>query len=646
MCGITGYWFRKQAPTQARAWLEAAVTSLNHRGPDDRGIWMENGIGFGHARLSILDLSAHGHQPMISRNGDWVMVFNGEVYNFREIRHELESLGHTFVGSGDSEVILEAFAEWGPEAVQGFIGMFAIALWSRLEKKLYLIRDRLGVKPLYYGWDGDALWFGSELKALRSFRHWQPKIDSNALADYFRYGYISDPLSIYQTVSKLQPGCWLELGEFTEPAITRYWDATATIGTRLHRSEDELEAELETLLVDAFRYRLIADVPVGVFLSGGIDSSIVAAILQKHGGQRIKTFTIGFDQPEFNEAPHAEAVAKHLGTEHTTRILKVDEAMRILPDWGNLYDEPFGDASGIPTLMVSRVAAESVKVVLSADGGDELFSGYTGFTAMLNRMRKLNTIPRWARQGGSLALSVFNWDRLDNALADSRWPAEVNHRFRYAVTVPLRKIRNVLKTNGMGEMYDQALAFWSPGELQRLIGSGSKATRSNCDIYPGSDGERLSYWCLEHYLPSDILTKVDRATMAVSIEGREPLLDHRLVEFATSIPFSLRQGSLGPKHLLRKVLYKYVPRELIDRPKMGFSVPLEDWLRGGLIDLLDQYLDPTLVSRQGVLDPGMVAQVLARFRSGDGLSRNKVWLILAFQMWYVRWMDEVEGQME
>jgi len=642
MCGITGYWFRRRAPEEARGWLDAAVASLNHRGPDDKGVWVEDGLGFGHARLSILDLTAHGHQPMISRDGNLVMVFNGEVYNYREIRQQLESLGHSFVGSGDSEVILEAFVEWGPEAVKRFIGMFAIALWSRKGQKLSLFRDRLGVKPLYYGWDNNALWFGSELKALRCFRHWEPKIAQNAMADYFRYGYISDPLSIYQTVFKLPPGCWLELDGSNDPVVTRYWNATGTIGSRLDRSEEELEAELETLMIDAFRYRMISDVPVGVFLSGGIDSSIVAAILQKHAGQRIKTFTIGFDQPEFNEAPYAEAVAAHLGTEHITRILKVDEAMRILPEWGDLYDEPFGDASGIPTLLVSRVAAESVKVVLSADGGDELFSGYVGFTSMLDRMRKLNAIPHWARRVGAQGLSIVPWDGLDDALAARRWSGEANHRFRYSVTVRFSKIRNLLKTNGMGQMYDEALAFWPPDELSRLVGVDAAATRSNCDIYPGIDGEKLSYWCLDHYLPGDILTKVDRATMAVSIEGREPLLDHRLVEFATSIPFSLRQGALGPKHLLRKVLYKYVPRELIDRPKRGFSVPLLDWLRGGLSGLVDQYLDPALISRQGVLDPDMVALVLARFRAGDRLSRDKIWLILAFQMWYARWMEGAE----
>ena len=638
MCGIAGYWFRRRAPEAAPHWLNEGVTSLDHRGPDDRGVWCDGEVGLGHSRLSILDLSPRGHQPMVSRDGRWVMAFNGEVYNFREIGRELAARGRTILGSGDSEVILEAFAEWGPDAVRRFIGMFAIALWSIPDRKLYLLRDRLGVKPLYYGWNGESLWFGSELKALRTFRHWTPRIDPAALADYFRYGYIAEPRSIYEGVCKLPAGHWLELAQDGERKIAQYWSVLDAARERRPGSENELAAELESLMIDAFRYRMIADVPVGVFLSGGVDSSMLAAILQRHGSQRIKTFTIGFDDPGYDESAHAARVARHLGTEHTCRVLKLDEAMRMLPDWGNLYDEPFADDSGIPTLLVSRVAAESVKVVLSADGGDELFSGYNSYTGMFAQKRKLAAIPGWLRAPAVAALQKLPLGALDDLLAARRWPGGANHRLRHGAVVPLTKIRDRLQTRSMGEMFDQALAIWSYEEQRQLLGWDGGRTRLNCDAYPGEDGEKLCLWDLHYYLPGDILAKVDRATMAVSIEGREPFLDHRLVEFAFALPFALRRGAHGPKHLLRKVLYRYVPRALLDRPKQGFAVPLRQWL-GSMRALLDQYLEPRRIAAQGILDPETVRRQRARFQAGDRLAEQKLWLLLAFQMWHARWMS-------
>jgi asparagine synthase (glutamine-hydrolysing) len=612
---------------------------LHHRGPDDRGLWLDGGVGLGHSRLSILDLSPLGHQPMVSRDGRWVMVFNGEVYNFREIRRELEPLGHAFRGSGDSEVILEAFAEWGPAAVRRFVGMFAIALWSKADRRLYLLRDRIGVKPLYYGWSGSSLWFGSELKALRAFKHWPVELDREAMADYFRYGYIAEPRSIYRGVCKLPAGHWLALGPQGDCRIEPYWSVLDAARNQRQGSESELAEELEALMVDAFRYRLVADVPVGVFLSGGIDSSMLAAILSRHAGQPIRTFTIGFDEAEFDESRHARRVARHLGTEHSTRMLEVSEAMRILPKWGELYDEPFGDDSGIPTLLVSQVAAESVKVVLSADGGDELFSGYNGYAGMFAQRRRLAAVPEWLRSPVVAALRALPIDRIEGSLAAQRWPADLNHRLRQRVMVPAAKIRDRLQTRTMGEMFDQALAIWSDAELRRLLGWDGRALRANCDVYPGEDGEKLCLWDLHHYLPGDILAKVDRATMAASIEGREPFLDHRLVEFAFALPFRFRRGAGGPKHLLRKVLYRYVPREYLDRPKQGFAVPMRRWLEGEMRVLIDQYLEPGLVAAQGTFDAGIVRTLLTRFRAGDRLAEQKLWLLLAFQMWRARWMS-------
>lgn len=642
MCGITGFFSQAAISGDWASDLAVAVETLHHRGPDDSGRWISSDgrIGLGHRRLSILDLSAHGHQPMVSACGQWTMVFNGEVYNFREIRAELEPLGHRFAGTGDSEVILAAFSQWGPSAVKRFIGMFAIALWAAQQRRFYLIRDRIGIKPLYYGWIGGILSFASELKALRAFKGWRPEIDRDAMADYFRFGYIADPRSIYRHVHKLMPGHWLELGSTDEPRLVQYWSIVDAAANQRTGTEEALADELEALMESAFKYRMIADVPVGVFLSGGIDSSILAAILQKHAGQPIKTFTIGFNEAERNEAPFAEAVARHLGTEHYTRILEVEQAMRILPSWGDLYDEPFGDSSGIPTLLVSQIAAEQVKVVLSADGGDELFSGYVTYPNLARQNARLTGMPAWQRKSMASILGTVPWQRMDDFLADRRWGDGLNHSIRYSATVRFSKILDRLGVNGVGEMQHQALsqAFWPDRELHRLIGH-CPSTRPTADRYDGLDGEKLCLWDLHNYLPGDVLTKVDRATMRASIEGREPLLDHRLAEFAFSLPYTLRQGALGSKHLLRKVLYRHIPRALIDRPKQGFGIPLKRWLTGSMRLLVDQFLNDRRIRAQGLFDPLTVKTMVRRLDAGDDLSVNRVWLLLAFQMWHQRWME-------
>jgi len=620
MCGVTGYKTVDVDPSRWSAGLPAAVRALQHRGPDDEGTWRseDGSVGFGHRRLSILDLSPLGHQPMTSACGAWVMVFNGEIYNFREIRTELEVLGHRFAGSGDSEVMLAAFSQWGPSAVSRLLGMFAIALWHKPTGELHLLRDRLGVKPLYYYWDKRTLAFASELKALRAFDCWTPQVDREGVLDYFRYGYIGHPRTIYQNVFKLQPGHRMVLRAQGSLEQVRYWDAAAQFGKRLASSEDEIADELESLMISAFQYRMVSDVPVGVFLSGGVDSSLVTAVLQKHATQQIRTFTVGFGESDFDEAPHAEAVARHLGTNHTTRILTSSQAMQILPGWGDLYDEPFADASGIPTLLVSQMAAEHVKVALSADGGDELFSGYTSYDGVFARLNKLKKIPMFVRRGVAGGLGAL-------PSGDStEWALQLKDRI--APQLPSRH-------------FDQAVRYFSDYELTTLLDGEPVATRPGCEIYPGELGDQMCLWDLNHYMAEDILTKVDRATMAQSIEGREPLIDHRLVEFAFSIPFHLKRGTLGSKHLLRKILYKYVPREVVDRPKQGFSVPLADWLTGELAPLLDQYLDPSRLRAQGIVDPAVASRWVSRLRSGDRQVVKKVWLLLAFQMWHARWME-------
>jgi asparagine synthase (glutamine-hydrolysing) len=641
MCGITGYWARGSSPEDWSRDLDASVKSLGNRGPDASGTWARPGgdVAFGHTRLSILDLSELGRQPMLSRAGDAAMVFNGEIYNYLEIRSELEARGHRFCSSGDSEVVLAALHEWGAQAVDRFIGMFAIALWQERSRKLLLIRDRLGVKPLYYAWDGRVLWFGSELKALRAFRAFRPELDRRALGEYFQFGYVSAPRSIYRNVQKLLPGHWLELGE-TGPPVTRcYWSATAA-REPLAGSESELADRLEALLIDAFRYRMVADVPVGIFLSGGLDSSLVAALLQRHAGQTVHTFTVGFAHAGFDESPWARAVAGHLGTRHTEHVLEPAEMVGVLRRWGDLFDEPFGDSSGVPTYLVSRVARSQVKVALSADGGDELFSGYHHYAVMLGRQRALARVPRPARQVLSAALGRVPAASLHDLLERLPAPASLRHAARRGLVERLDKLRAVLPEADPGLLYDLGVSHWMPAEIAGLLG-GAVAPRPILNGHARAFADHMSCADLRHYLPDDILTKVDRTTMAVGLEGREPLLDHRLVEFALGLPLELRRGALGTKHLLRRVLFRYVPRTLVERPKQGFAVPLSRWLRGELAELLDHYLAPARIRAAGVLDPRVVARALANFREGgprrDRLDVQKVWLLLAFEMWREQW---------
>jgi asparagine synthase (glutamine-hydrolysing) len=560
------------------------------------------------------------------------MVFNGEIYNFVAIRRVLEALGHHFTGTGDSEVIIAAFQQWGLEAVHRFIGMFAIALWDRREQRLSLLRDRLGVKPLYYGWDGTTLWFGSELKALRAFRHWQPEVDRAALAEYFQFGYVNAPRSIYRNVFKLPPGHWLGIDIKGEPKLHQYWSVLDAVADPLGASEHQLADELEALMIDAFRLRMVSDVPVGVFLSGGLDSSLLTAILQKHSGATIHTFTIGFKDRQINESHYAGEVARFLGTRHTDHVLETDEAMRILPIWGQIYDEPFADPSGIPTYLVSKIARNQVKVVLSADGGDELFSGYDLYTGMLERLRKREQLPAFARHGLAELMKRLPVNQLDVAAASLPLPHRLRRAIRGAVTRRACQVRDNLLAESNGEFYETAFSHWRAGEVTALIGCSDRV-RETTDFYPGSFAEQMCLWDIHNYLPGDILTKVDRATMAVSIEGREPLLDHRIVEMAFRLPIDLRRGALGTKHLLRRVLYRHVPRAMVERPKMGFTVPMLEWLRGGLAHLLDAHLDPSDVARQGILNPGVVQRTLRAFRRGDDYLVDKVWLLLAFQLW-------------
>lgn len=635
MCGIVGIWDQSNSYDQEELSrdLKTSVGTLKHRGPDDNGTWGNGrGLGLGHTRLSILDLSSRGHQPMISADGRFVIVYNGEIYNFIEIRDKLSNLGHTFRGRGDTEVILASFQEWGDAAVHQFIGMFAIALWDNQEENLKLFRDRLGVKPLYYAWDGKCFWFGSELKAIRPFQNWQLDLDTQSVGEFLQYGYIAAPRTIYKQVRKLPPGHQLLIANGREPAIDCYWNITDVIDSPFAGNDERLELELEDLLANAFSYRMVSDVPVGIFLSGGVDSSLVAAVLAKHHPQTIHTFTIGFGESSHDESLWARKVAAHLGTEHTEYILGGTEALQIAKQWGTLFDEPFGDSSGIPMLLVSQLASQEVKVVLSADGGDELFSGYAVYESFLRGYKRLETIPKALTRPLSAALQALPIARLRALMSSVGFSESTSGKLSYK----LKRYRKMLRNPSAGALYDLYLTTWLPEDIANLLGTYSPPRRL-ADSYPGDLSQQMSLCDVEHYLPDDILAKVDRTTMLTSIEGREPLLDHRLAEFAFRLPLHLKRGELGSKHILKKILYKHVPRELVDRPKQGFAIPIEKWLRGDLRELVNDYLSPDRIRQAGIFDPTVIEQTTGRFLSGDDRLTTPLWFVLAFEMWREEW---------
>lgn len=624
MCGIVGIWDTKRANETIRLELDEAVRRLNHRGPDDRGVWFSDvGVAFGFARLSIIDLSPSGHQPMKSADGRYVIVFNGEIYNYQEIRAKLEATGHVFSSRSDTEVILHAFDEWGSGAVTQFIGMYAFALWDSREQTLELVRDRVGVKPLYFEWHDGIFSFASELKALRAFGHWRPAINRQSLGEFLQYGFIADDRSIYEGVHKLRPGHRLRLTRGGQPVIERYWSVLDARAVPLGISEQDIESELEALLISAAKYRMISDVPVGVYLSGGIDSSLVTAILAKHQELPIRTFTIGFREYSHDESRYARQVAQYCGTKHTEYILEEPEALKIAKDWGSLFDEPFGDSSGIPTLLVSRLACREVKVVLSADGGDELFSGYNVYTDVLNRLGILRRLPASMRSMSAVMISIASALEIPGGTS-----AEREHR--------LDRLKSMLRQPTIGNLFDLDKSYWASQEIDRLI-NGYESPNVSADSFPGTDAEKISLWDFHYYLPEDILTKVDRTTMAVSIEGREPLLDHRVAEYAFRLPEHLRRGVLGPKHILKSILYRYVPRNLVDRRKRGFAVPLSEWLRNGLKELAMDYLSEQRIRDAGIFDWQMVSQLTRDFYAGNDRLKSPLWFLLAFEMWRESW---------
>ncbi|MEO8286218.1 MAG: asparagine synthase (glutamine-hydrolyzing) [Chloroflexota bacterium] len=597
------------------------ASTLAHRGPDDSGAWVDSeaGLALGFRRLSIIDLSPEGHQPMRSESGRYVIVYNGEAYNFADLRRELEAAGHRFRGHSDTEVMLAAFEQWGLEqAVRRFIGMFSFALWDCRERKLTLVRDRLGIKPLYYGWAGDTLLCGSELKALRAHPAFRPETDRGALTLYMRHNYVPHPYSIYKGIHQLPPGCMITFGPGPErPSPRQYWSARqiAEDGARnpFPGSDEEAVEELDALLRNAVRLRMIADVPLGAFLSGGVDSSTVVALMQAQSERPVKTFTIGFNEESHNEAIYAKAVAAHLGTEHTELYVSPEQALTVVPLLPVMYDEPFADSSQVPTFLVSKLTREHVTVSLSGDGGDELFAGYPRYSVAESIWKKIGWVPPAARAGLARRLGPAN------GLAGGK----------------VRQFSEALAVKNREELYRRLVSVTASPES--LVLGGHEPPTALTDRRQWAKlrdfTQRMMFFDLVSYLPDDILTKVDRASMAVSLEARVPILDHRVVEFAWRLPMQMNVRDGQSKWLLRQVLYKYVPRQLIERPKMGFALPVAAWLRGPLRDWAASLLDERRLREQGFLDVPSVLSMWRTHLSGERNEQSRLWTILMFQAW-------------
>jgi asparagine synthase (glutamine-hydrolysing) len=638
MCGIAGILLAPHAADPQRlAAVAAMAATLRHRGPDDGGIWVDRnaGIAFGHRRLAIVDLSEAGRQPMISHGDGLVMTYNGEVYNFAELRSELAALGHRFRGHSDSEVMLAAFESFGIEpALKRFAGMFAFALWDRRERVLHLVRDRLGKKPLYVTLADGALLFASELKALLAFPGFQPKLDTNALAMVLRQGWVPDQQCVWQGVFKLPPGTMLSVRDYDLEAggparlqeRIRCWWSLAEVAERGQRhplglTDAELETELDRLLRLAVRERMIADVPLGAFLSGGIDSSTVVALMQAQSSRPVRTFTIGYREAEYDEADAAARVARHLGTEHTELRLTPAETYAVIPELPRIWDEPFADESQVPTFLVAQLARRDVTVALSGDGGDEGFGGYTRHF-IAPHLARIRGLPLPLRRAAALLLSPEAGERLLRSLA---LPAALR---RTLSNYNLRKFAHLLDAADEGELYGRLTSLGSASVLTAAKAGGVDAVPPLPDL-----AARLMYRDMANYLPGDILVKLDRASMAVSLEGRCPLLDHRIIEFAWRLPTAVKVRNGKGKWPLRRVLRRYLPEAFFERPKHGFNVPIGAWLKGPLRDWAEALLAEPRLRGGGFLDPGRVRACWHEHVSGRRDHTHELWAILMVEAW-------------
>lgn len=632
MCGIAGYidFKRKTADDN----LEKMVASLHHRGPDDRGAETYKNqfgtIGFGQARLSIIDLSHGGHQPMHYQHLS--CVFNGEVYNYREIKVELVALGHQFTSNSDTEVILHAHAQWGLQAVHRFIGMFVYAIYDKQKNIVSITRDRAGVKPLYFYQTENLFLFGSELKALIAHPDFKKEIDPQVLPEYLQYGYISAPNSIFINTQKLEPGHHLVIDLAShQTSLQKYWDPTEYFKKdKLDLSYDSAKEQLHDLLKSACQYRMVADVPVGVFLSGGYDSTAVASILQAQSKEKIKTFTIGFKEGN-NEAPFAKETAAYLGTDHTEYYCSTKEAQEIVKDLPYFYDEPFGDSSAIPTMLVSKLAKQKVTVALSADAGDELFFGYNSYFQQATNLTKLNKVP-------ALFKPLLNsLAPLAGALVSDEAKAHKASSFLSS----LDESNNVQAAKLFYKAKRKPESYIAEFLKSKVSPSSDVAAKINFKDFHQTEDVFMAMDYTD-YLQNDILTKVDRATMSVSLEGREPFLDHRLLEFAARLPLSYKykEGAKIGKDILRDIVHEYVPKKMMERPKSGFSIPVLNWLRKDLYHLQEEYLSEESLNWSGFLNVPFVSEELKKFNAGKMHYSSIIWYILMFQMWYKKWLIE------
>jgi len=611
--------------------------AIVHRGPDDSDVWLDAhaGIGLSHRRLSVLDLSPAGHQPMVSDSGRYVIAFNGEIYNHLDLRQQLGD--RVWRGHSDTETLLAGFELWGIEqTLRRAVGMFAIALWDKQTRTLTLGRDRLGEKPLYYGWQGETFLFGSELKAMCAHPSWRGDINRGVLASYVRYGYVPLPHSIYLGICKLLPGTWLKISADDPPGhmpvpIT-YWSAreVAMQEPLTDLSDAAATDALDFLLRQAVGRQMISDVPLGAFLSGGIDSSTIVALMQCQTSRPVRTFSIGFSKSDYDEARYAKLVAAHLGTDHTELYLSAEEALDIIPRLPEIYDEPFGDSSQIPTHLVAALARKHVTVALSGDGGDELFGGYNRYFWGRSIWNRIGPVPQDYRyRVGRImtALSPAAWDRIGKLLPRRLRRPTLGDR--------IHKLASVIDVDGPAELYRRLVSqHREPGSL--IVGAEETSIWADAEAEASGQSdftERMMFHDLVGYLTDDILTKVDRAAMAVSLETRVPLLDHHLVEFAWRLPLAMKVRDGQGKWLLRQVLYRYVPRELIERPKQGFGIPLDTWLRGPLREWAEELLDEHLLRREGYLHPAPIREKWDEHLSGRRNWQYWLWNVLMFQAW-------------
>jgi len=645
VCGFAGLLGPAGDQSERMAMAGRMAATLEHRGPDDAGAWADpNGeCGLGSQRLAIIDVSPLGHQPMTSAEGRYTVAYNGEAYNFKELRAELQAAGCTFRGHSDTEVLLAALSLWGIEAaIPRLWGMFAFGVWDAQERQLHLVRDRLGKKPLYYGWQDGTLLFGSELKALRAHPSFRAPVDRDALTAFLRFCYVPAPRSIHVGIHKLPPASWVTFGPDRPgelPEVKSYWDpvaiADAGQADRSAFGDEEAVDALETLLGDAVRLRMISDVPLGAFLSGGIDSSTVVALMQKQSTQPIRTFTIGYHASEYDESVQAKAVAAHLGTDHTELHVTPEEMRAVIPRLPDLYDEPFADASQIPTFLVSELARRDVTVALSGDGGDEVFGGYNRYVTGMRTWKRLSRVPRPARKGAVRLVEGIRprmWDRAGR-IVDKALPAA---RRGFISGNRVHKLASVLALDSVDEMYERLVSTWpEPGSL--VLG-GIEPPLPFTTVRSGltDPAERMMLFDLIGYLPDDILAKVDRASMGASLEARAPLLDHRVVEFAWHLPLAQRIRGGEGKWLLRRVLDRHVPRALIDRPKQGFGIPIDHWLRGPLREWATDLLSEARLKREGYLDPAPITAALRDHLEGRRNVQYQLWTVLMFEAWLDR----------